>query len=303
MIDYKRKLDSRRFRRWLLSKFCFVPDKTMLRLQYYIKTGRRIHLDNPQRYTEKIQWYKLYYRNPLLPSLVDKYDVRTYIERKGLGDILTKCYGVYSDLNEINWDELPNKFVAKDTLGGGSLTVLIAKNKEELDFNQTRVLFERWINTKPHVKGDGREWPYYSGKRHRVIIEELIESECGLTDYKFFCFKGKISCIYVIGNREIGGHGELAIMDNNFRRLPVQSKTQARMNNTPAIPQNFEKMKYVAQELSKDFPHVRVDLYNVDGKIYFGELTFYGASGYQQFVPDGFDFELGEQFVLEKYSK
>lgn len=301
MVDYKKVFISRNFRRKLLSLFDFVPDIIILKVQYYIKMGRKLNLDNPLRYTEKIQWYKLYYKNPLLPRLVDKCDVKQYIREKGLEDIVVKDVGVYEKYEEINWSSLPDKYVIKDTLAGGGLSVILVKDKHNFNPISVKKLLNHWICIK-RKKSDGREWPYYSGKSHRILIEEYLDSKTGLTDYKFFCFAGKIACIYVIGNRVVGNHGELAIMDEKFHRLPYQSKTQATMKKDPVMPPNFERMRDVAQTLSKDFPHVRVDLYNVDGKIYFGELTFYGASGYQQFEPDEFDYKLGEYFELKKYS-
>lgn len=299
MIDYQKVLKSRNLRRRLLTLFAFVPDKFMLILQYKLKTGRFPQLENPKRYTEKIQWYKLYYKNPLLPSLVDKYDVKDFIKAKGLGNILVSDYGVFESFDSINWESLPNRFVIKDTLGGGGNSVIIVKDKNRFLLTDSKKYIKKWLQTNYTIKSDGREWPYYSGKSHRILIEEYLDSKTGLTDYKFFCFAGKIACVYVIGNRVVGEHGELAIMDENFHRLPYQSKTQATMKKDPVMPPNFERMKDVARTLSKDFPHVRVDLYNVDGKIYFGELTFYGASGYQQFEPDEFDYKLGEYFELK----
>ena len=265
--------------------------------------GRRLDLKTPTRYTEKIQWYKLNYHNPLLPSLVDKYDVKDYIRKMNLEDCLVEDYGVYDNYDDIRWDVLPSSFVIKDTLGGGSLSVIIVKDKKSFSQEKIRSIIDRWVRSEHRKKTDGREWPYYSGKPHRIIVEKYLESKEGLTDYKFFCFNGMVGCVYVIGNRKIGGHGQLAIMDKDFNRLPYQSKTQERMLSNPDKPANYEKMVKIAQTLSEGFPHVRVDLYNIEGKIYFGELTFYGASGYQQFVPDDFDFELGKLFKLEKYSE
>lgn len=301
MIDYKKILRSRRIRRRILRLLCLIPDDLMLKIQYYIKTGRKLNIKKPQRYTEKIQWYKLYYRNPLLPSLVDKYDVKYFVRDKGLEDILVRDYGVYESFDAIRWEKFPNSFVIKDTLGGGGNSVIIVKNSESINWAETKKTIENWLHTDYKKKSDGREWPYYSGKQHRVLIEDYIDSPNGLTDYKFFCFNGVIGCIYVIGNRKVGNHGEMAIMDENFKRLPYQSKTQGTMAIDPPKPQNYDRMLQIVRILSNGFPHVRVDLYNVDGKIYFGELTFYGASGYQMFEPDEFDFQLGEFFELKEY--
>lgn len=128
-MNYKKIIKSRETRIKLLSLLNFIPDKTMIKLQYYIKTGRRLNLKHPQRYTEKLQWYKLYYRDPLMQQCSDKYDVREYVKSKGLGHILNECYGVYERVEDIDFDSLPNQFVLKDTLGGGGNSVIICRKK------------------------------------------------------------------------------------------------------------------------------------------------------------------------------
>ena len=186
-MDYKKIIKSRSLRLKILRVLSFVPDKTMIKLQYRIKTGRKLDLKNPKRFTEKIQWYKLYYKNPKMIICVDKYDVREYVKSKGLEDILIPCYGVYDSIDQINWDDLPNQFVMKDTLGGGGNSVLIVKDKKMADIEQLKLCGEEWTSINAHVRDAGREWPYYSGKNHRIIIEKYIESkeaEGGLIDRK-----------------------------------------------------------------------------------------------------------------------
>ena len=270
----------------------------MIKFQYRVKVGKILNLNNPKRYTEKLQWYKLNYRDPIMVQCVDKYDVREFVEQMGFLKILNPCYGVFDSPEEIEWERLPSSFVMKDTLGSGSNSVMIIQNKNDIDLDSLYEICQQWVNTNAHQKSGGREWPYYSGKRHRIVIEALIKTEEPLIDYKFFCFNGKVECIYVIGNRILGDHGELAVMDRDFHRINVQSRTQREMKENPVKPENFCDMVSIAEELSKQFPHVRVDLYNVKGKIIFGELTFFGASGYQQYNPDSFDFELGNKFIL-----
>ena len=302
MMDYKKIIRSRSLRLKILSFLSVIPDKPMLKIQYFLKTGRRLNLKNPKRFTEKLQWYKLYYKNPLMIQCVDKYDVREYVKSKGLEDILIPCYGVYDSPDEIDWDSLPSQFVMKDTLGGGGTSVIIVKDKATADIEELKRRAAEWVKIDAHNRGGGREWPYYSGKNHRIVIEECLrtDSDKTLTDYKFFCFDGMVYCVYVIGNREIGQHGELAIMDENFDRLPYQSITQGTMEKSPNKPQNYDYMIEIAKRISSGYPHVRVDLYNVDGTIYFGEMTFFGASGYQKYCPDEFDYMLGKQFVFPK---
>ena len=127
-MDYKKIIKSRKVREQILRLLRFVPDKTMVKIQYRIKTGRKLNLKNPQRYTEKLQWYKLYYKNPLMIKCVDKYDVREYVKSLGLEEILNECYGVFDKVEDIDFDKLPNQFVMKDTLGGGGDRVIICKD-------------------------------------------------------------------------------------------------------------------------------------------------------------------------------
>lgn len=289
-------------REQILTILRFVPDRVMIQLQYSIKTGRRLHLKNPQRYSEKMQWYKLNYRDPKMVQCTDKYEVREYLAKKGFGSILNECYGVYDAFEQIDLDKLPSSFVLKDTLGSGGVSVIVVKDKAAMDIEAIKQQVHDWTSEKKARLDDGREWAYHAGKPHRIIIEKYIDSmaEAGLTDYKFFCFDGTIACVYVINNRVLGVHGQLAIMDPDFRRIPVQSKTQEKMPEDPVKPDNYDEMIRIASELSKGFPHVRVDLYNENGKILFGELTFYGASGYIQYDPDDFDYILGAQFDLSE---
>ncbi len=304
IINYKKIIKSRALRIKILKLFNFLPDKIMLKLQYKIKTGRWLNIARPQRYTEKIQWYKLYYRDPLMKQCTDKYTVRSYIEGKGLSHILNKSYGVFTDPEEIPFDTLPEQFVLKSSLGAGGNSIIFCDNKSLLDIRKTKKTMQQWLDTWSN-KSAGREW-VYENRKHKIIIEEYIKTKNSnerITDYKFFCFYGKIFCIYIIGNRNANGIGELAIVDEFFNRLPYQSSTQSVMSELIVIPEKFEEMKNIARTLSKDFPHVRVDLYYEKNTVLFGELTFFGASGYQNFIPDAFDYIMGDAFKLPSKKK
>lgn len=304
-MNYKRILKSRDMRLAILRLLSFVPDKIMLEIQYFIKMGRRLNLKNPQRYTEKLQWYKLNYRNPEMVRCVDKYDVRSYVEESGLGDILNECYGIYDAADEIDFDKLPDKFVLKDTLGGGGNSVIVIKDKSAANFDEIGKRLKKWVNEPHHVRDGGREWPYYSGKKHRIIAERFIEPAdegADLVDYKFFCFNGRCEFIYAMGNRRVGEKVDVSIFDREFQKLPV-SRIGAEAYAAAQKPGNFEQMRETAEKLASGFPHVRVDLYNVDSKILFGELTFFNASGYVIYNPDDFDFQMGEKFLLNNKSE
>lgn len=294
MNGYKKIIKSQKLRFFILRCLKFIPDKPMIQFQYKFKLKRKLDLKNPRRYSEKIQWYKLYYRNEKMPICVDKYRVREYIEEKGLSDILVKLYAVYEDKNEIDLSALPDKFVMKTT--NGSNTNVICKDKAQLDEKFLKKKMKNFF--KMAGASAGREWAYEKGKP-RVIVEELLEDptsvDGGVCDYKFLCFNGKPEyVVYDVGR--FTDH-KRNIYDTEWNNLNIASDCPCSNEEYPK-PKNLDKMLEIAEILSEDFPAVRVDLYNVDGKIYFGELTFFPWSGYVQYDPDSFDFELGEKFIL-----
>lgn len=303
-MDYKRIVKSRQLRFKLLRIFQWVPDSIMLRIQYYLKFGFFPNFKNPQRYSEKMQLYKIKYRNPVLSQCVDKYEVRKYIEGKGLSDYLVRLFGVYDKVEDIIFDELPDKFVLKNTTGGGGISVIIVDDKSKCNWDEICKKVGEWPMHFPGEITFGREWAYTNMAKTRILIEELLEptDNHGLIDYKFICFNGRTDYLYVMSDRAFGRDAALAIYDRNFNKTEVYEFGERRAEGTLPKPKNFLKMVEIAKKLSEDFPQVRVDLYNVDGKIYFGELTFYDESGYTRFDPDSFDFELGKLFDIESFA-
>ena len=294
-MDYKKIIKTPAARNAILNALRFIPDNIMLKLQYKIKTGRNLNLKNPLRYTEKLQWYKLNYRNPVMHQCVDKYKVRDYVESKGLGKILVGMIAHYDDIDQVNWDELPQQFVMKTTNGGGGLNVVVCQDKSKLNIAELR---EKLKCKKFRSRSGGREWAYY-GLEPGIIVEELLineqNPEAGVNDYKIFCYDGKPKYIIVDVDRYIGHKRNF--YDMNWNNLYITSDCPAADGDVEK-PENLDEMMEIASKLSEDFPYVRVDLYNVSGKIYFGELTFYPWSGYVQFEPDSFDYELGKEFIL-----
>ena len=269
----------------------------MLRFQYWIKTGRFPNFKNPRRFTEKLQWYKMYYRNPIMHRCVDKYKVRDYVAEKGLADILVKLLAKYDSVEQIEWSELPTSFVVKTTNGGGGLNVVVCLDKEKLNIEEIKKSLRA---RKAKSRCGGREWAYY-GTEPGIIVEEALinrqNPEAGVNDYKIFCYNGTPKYVIVDVDRYVGHKRNF--YDVNWKRIMMTSDCPA-ADVELERPKNFERMLEIARTLSEDFPYVRVDLYNVDGKIYFGELTFYPWSGYVQFEPDEMDFVLGEDFNLKK---
>ena len=298
-MDYKKLIKSRSLRIKIMQALSFVPDEIMVKIQYRMKTGRKLNLKNPQRFTEKLQWYKLYYRDPLMAQCADKYEVRKYVEECGLGHILNEMYGIYDSPDEVDFSKLPESFVIKDTLGGGGNSVILVKDKSKMDEVAVRAKLQEWVNEPTNKKHPGREW-VYDGRKHRIIIEKFIDSDVeqgGLIDYKFFCFNGKAEYLYVMSDRQIGGTAGLSIYNSEFKRMAVKGIEKPLARNLKK-PEKFEEMKKMAEILSEAFPEARIDFYNMHSNIVFGEITFFDASGYMIFEPDEFDYVLGERFVV-----
>lgn len=295
-MNYKKIVRSRRTRFIILRLLSWVPDSLMLRIQYRIKQGIWPNFKHPQRYTEKVQLYKMHYRNPVMFQCVDKYEVRDYVKNRGLDDILVPLIGVYDDAKDIDFKQLPEKFVIKTTDGGGGNNVLICTDKTKIDWPSEILQINGWRNLKDI--DPGREWAYTGMKKSRIIVEEFLESDDNdLTDYKFYCFNGKpYYCQVITGRRtkECIDFFDKQWVHQNFVGLnPGVGNAEI----CPEKPSNYEEMWGLAGQLAGTFPFVRVDLYSVKGKTYFGELTFYPASGYGEFKPDEVDFELGAYFT------
>lgn len=299
-MNYKKIFKSQRLRHNILKLLSFIPDETMLRLQYRIKFGRWPDFKNPKRYTEKIQLYKLKYRNPVLHICVDKYKVKEYIKGKNLNINVPELYGVYDNANLIDFNTLPEKFVIKTNDGGGGNNVIVCSDKNNIEWNETVERLNSWLNIKDI--NPGREWAYTGIPRSVIMIEELLENknnpEAGIEDFKFFCFNGEPFFIQHDGDR-LTDHRK-NYYDLNWNNLHLRTDYDNFEQEAPR-PKQLDEMANLARQLSKDFPHVRVDFYNIEGKIYFGELTFYPYSGYVKFTPDEFDLKLGEQFDISSF--
>lgn len=299
-MDYKKILKTSKSRVAVLNALRFLPDSIMLPLQYRMKLGRKLNLKNPQRFTEKLQWYKMNYRNPVMHQCVDKYLVREYVMSKGLDSILVPLIGKYDNLDQIDWNTLPDQFVIKTTHGGGGLNVIVCDDKSKLSMEDVK----KKIVFDPHsvmVNGLGREWAYY-GLSFGIVVEELLINRenpvAGINDYKIFCYGGHAKYIIVDVDRYIGHKRNF--YDRDWNNLHVTSDCPA-SDREIERPENLDEMLKVAEKLSEDFPYVRVDLYSVDGKVFFGELTFYPWSGYVQYTPDEADFWFGKDFDLIRF--
>ena len=302
MNEYKNIIKSAKVRRNILNCLSVLPDSIMLPLQYRIKLGRKLDLKEPKRFTEKIQWYKMNYRNPVMHQCVDKYLVREYIKDRGLDYILVPLIGKYDSITQVDWDSLPDQFVIKTTHGGGGVNVVVCNDKRKLDIKEIKDKLQ--CDRRPVKENTmGREWAYY-GLIPGIVVEKLLINRdnpyAGINDYKIFCYNGHAKYVIVDVDRYIGHKRNF--YDLNWNNLHVTSDCPA-ADKEIEKPENLDEMLSIAEKLSSDFPFVRVDLYDVDGKVYFGELTFYPWSGYVQYEPDEIDYKLGKDFPLVKYGK
>ena len=271
-----------------------LPDSWYLRLAYRRASGRFLRLSRPRTFNDKIQWCKLYYRDPILTKLTDKYEVRQYVVEKKLTGILNDLYGVYDSADDIDFSALPDSFVIKAT--HGSKMNIICKDKYVLDFDKTRNLLRDWEKTNYFYHS--REWAYKNIKP-RFVCEKLLENKeyDELVDYKYYCFAGKPEMFFACTNR-FGEDGvRYEAFDLAWNKIEVYKGRPTSILNLKK-PENFEEMNRIAARLCKDFPFVRVDLYSVDNKTYFGELTFYPDAGMIPFSPDEYNYKFGDLLVL-----
>lgn len=296
MNQYKKIIKNQDARLKILHFLRFIPDSLMLKMQYKLKMKRKLHLKNPQRFTEKLQWYKIYYRNKTLTVCSDKFSVRGYVKSKGLETILVNLYNVSSDVDSIDFNLLPDKFVIKTTNGSG--TNIFCTDKKKFNIDDAKYKLRNWLERD--VYSAGREWSY-KNIVPKVVVEELLEDKTndfsGINDYKFMCFNGKPMYVVLDVDRHIDHKRN--IYDSEWNYLNIETDHLC-FGDVVSKPKQFNRMKEIASILSKDFPFVRVDLYLVNDKIYFGELTFYPWTGYVQFNPDKFDFDLGKEFIINK---
>ena len=296
MDFYKKIFKSKRIRFKILSLLRFIPDKQMLKLQYRIKCRRKLNLKKPTRYTEKIQWYKLNYRDPLMQKCADKYAVREYVKEKGLAHILNDLYAVFETPKDISFEGLPGEFVLK--LSNGSSTNVLVKDKTKNDLHNIRRKFEDFYNQSG--ASAGREWVYKSDKAPVIVAEKLLKNtenpNSDIRDYKILCFNGTPQYIICVDGRYTEDYCHV-VYDTDWNKQNV-SVGESSCSSDYERPATLDEMLEYATILSKDFPAARVDFYSISGKVYFGEITFFPWSGYMTFNPDDFDRQLGELFVL-----
>ncbi|WP_308285042.1 ATP-grasp fold amidoligase family protein [Prevotella sp.] len=284
----------------IFNKFSkYLTDEQFLRYRFRIVMGKRLDLKNPTSYNEKLQWLKLYDRNPLYTKLVDKVAVKDYVASIIGNEYIIPTLKVYKSPEEVRIEDLPERFVLKTNHDGDSLGVFVCKDKKNFDFNKAISILSK--NLQHNYYYTGREWPY-KNVNPVIFAEEYKEDEFGeLRDYKFFCFNGVVKALFVATDRSVG-HVKFDYFDRDFNHLDF-TQSHPMSNVTLKKPDNFEKMIELAERLSKGLPHVRIDLYNCNGKIYFGEMTFYHYGGMIKFHPEEWDYKFGSWLQLPKYKR
>lgn len=287
MNFFARVINSLSFRGYLK----WLPDALFLKLLWRLKMGYPLDLRNPRTFNEKLQWLKLHDRNPLYTQLVDKYEVRKFISKTIGEEYLIPLLGVWDRFDDIDFDKLPNQFVLKCTHDSGGL--VICKDKSKFDIAAAKKKICRCL--KLNYYWALREWPYKNVKP-RIIAEKYMEDSADgeLRDYKFFCFSGVAKILFIAANR---GRSDvettLDYFDMDFKHFEVMNGGHPNARTPVHKPETFEQMKKCAEILSAKIPQVRCDFYEVDGKVYFGEMTFYDGSGFDIYEPQSFDEMMG----------
>lgn len=267
------------------------PDRIFLKMIFPLRVGYKLNLENPKTFNEKLQWLKLYNRKPIMTIMVDKIEAKKYVANIIGEKYIIPTLGVHNSFEEINFDALPEQFVLKCTHDSGGL--VICKDKSSFNIEAAKRIINKSLNYNFYHKL--KEWPY-KNVTPRIIVEQYMEDESGyeLKDYKFFCFDGEPKALFIAADRCVENEEtKFNFYDINFNLLPF---TSGHPNSNKPIekPKSFELMKELATKLSKGMPHVRIDFYDIYGKVYFGEMTFYHNSGLVPFRPHKWDYLFGE---------
>lgn len=275
----------------------YFPEK-LIRVWYKTVFHKEINLDTPNNICEKIAWMKLHADMKSWTRCADKYEVRKYVEEKGLGSTLNELYGTYENADEIDFEKLPEQFVLKTNNGGGGNNVIIIKLKAELDTKKVVELLNAWLKQKI-----GYRWyePHYKEITPLIIAEKYLQPEPGetsLLDYKFYCFDGKVHSVFFCSDREFGESVHYSTYSLDWQYMPEKTLPKYRTNKVYPKPKSLDKMIEYSSILSKGIPFVRVDWYEIEGKPVFGEMTFTPGGGFLNFHSMDYLEDLGTHLTL-----
>lgn len=265
-----------------------LSDKTYLKLIFPIYTGYLLNLKHPTTFNQKLQWLKLYYRRPEMTQMVDKAEAKVYAKQYIDEKYIIKTLGVWDSFEEIDFNKLPNSFVLKTTHDQGG--VIIVKDKQSFDKAKARTKLNKHLKRKHFYLS--REWPY-KNVPPRIMAEELLSDDSALLDYKFYCFHGEPKVMYISYDYYMD------IFDMDFKKLPIERRRYKNSHTDYTMPDNWELMIDLAKIISEDFPHIRVDFYNIKGKVYLGEMTFFQGGGLMPFYPQHWDTTFGSWIDLD----
>lgn len=277
-----------------------LDDERYLKLICRLRFGKHFDLSSPKTFSEKINWLKLHNRKAIYTTMVDKYSAKQYVASIIGEKYVIPTLGVWDRPEDINWDELPNKFVLKTTHGGGSTGVVVCKDKKTFDIKSASQRLNRSL--RGDIYSAFREWPY-KNVRKRIIAEKFMSScssDCSsdLTDYKFFCFNGKPVYCQVIRNRHTKETIDFYDMEWNHQNFVGLNPTVRNGDEPTVRPRCLEEMIEISKKLSSGIPFLRVDLYDIDGNVFFGEMTFFPASGMGVFTPLKWNKTLGDLITI-----
>lgn len=276
-----------------------MDDEVYLKQKYKACMGKELNLANPKTFNEKLQWLKLYNHKPKYTMMVDKYAVRKYIAETIGEEYLIPLLGVWDNPDDIDFDALPNQFVLKCNHNSG-LGMCICKDKSKLDVGKVKAELRKGLQQDYYLTN--REWPYKNVAR-KIIAEKFMEddndnADWGLIDYKIHCFNGEPKFVLVCSERFSRNGTKEDFFDINWNKLPFKRPHLQCSDKSLKQPSAFNKMIECSQLLSKNIPFIRCDFYEIDGMVYFGELTFFPASGLEAFEPEEWDYKLGSWLKL-----
>ena len=275
-----------------------INDKKYIQLEFLKQFNRLPNLDNPESFNEKLQWLKIYDRNPLYSLMVDKYEVKKYVANIIGNEYIIPTIGIYDHFDDIDFENLPNRFVIKCTHDSGS--VVICNDKKSFDIKKAKERINKYLKREYYY--EHREWPYKNVKP-RILVEKSISSNKQLMDYKIMCFNGNPLYSFVCTDRFNKSEGlAVTFFDLEWNKMPF--KRHYRVDeNVIEKPEKYNEMIELSKKLSEDIPFLRVDFYEVNGKIYFGELTFFPGGGLEEFTPEEWDYKLGSLIDLGNINK
>ncbi len=288
-LKWLHRLERRNMLNWM-------SDRQYLKMMYYLNIGKRLNLDHPTSFNEKLQWLKIHDRRPEYSVMVDKARSKEYVANKIGENHVIPTLGVWNSFDEIDFEKLPNQFVLKCTHDSGGL--VICKDKNTFDYEAAR----KKINTslKVNYYWHGREWPYKNVKPRIIAEKYMVDTETSeLRDYKFFCFGGQCKCMKVDFDRFIEHRANYYDPHGNMLNLG-EAICPPDPGKNIVLPKDMDRMLLFAEQLSKEIPFLRADFYDVNGQIYFGELTFFPSSGFGNFTDESQDYEIGKWLELPK---